>query len=128
MSRTAPGNAPQPRRPRSVTESLLSIVLGLQAILVFFVALTAFGLRALEPLPAFLGGALFIVALIVVAGLLRYEWGIWLGWVLQGLLIATGIVLPAMFAVGSGFVAIWVYCFVRGRQIDRNKAQFNDHP
>ena len=128
MSRTAPGNAPRPRRPRSVTESLLSIVLGLQAILVFFVALTAFGLRALEPLPAFLGGALFIVALIVVAGLLRYEWGIWLGWVLQGLLIATGIVLSAMFAVGAGFVAIWVYCFVRGRQIDRNKAQFNDHP
>ena len=127
MSRTAPGGAPQPRRPRSVTESLLSIVLGLEAILVFFVSLTAFGLRALQPFPAFLGGAVFILALIVVAGLLRYEWGIWLGWVLQASLIATGIVLPAMFAVGTGFVAIWVYCFVRGRQIDRNKAQFNDN-
>jgi len=128
MSRTAKGGAQKPRRPRSVTESLLSIVLGLEAILVFFVSLTAFGLRALQPLPAFLGGALFIVALIVVAGLLRYEWGIWLGWVLQALLIATGILLPAMFVVGTGFVAIWVYCLVRGRQIDRNKAQFNDHP
>ncbi|MCY7412674.1 MAG: DUF4233 domain-containing protein [Salinibacterium sp.] len=111
-----------------MTEILLSIVLGLEAILVSFVSLTAFGMRALDPLPAFLGGALFIAALIIVAGLLRYRWGLWLGWVLQALLIATGILLPAMFVVGTGFAAIWVYCFLRGRQIDRNKAQFNDNP
>jgi hypothetical protein len=114
-----------PRRTRSVTETLLSIVLVLEAFVVFFVALTAFGLKALEPLPAFLGGALFIVALIVVGRVVRYRWGVWLGWVLQAALVATGILLPAMFVVGAGFVAIWVYCFVRGRQIDRDKSQFS---
>ena len=51
----------KPRRPRSATESLLSIVLALEAILVFFVTLTAFGLKALEPVPAFVGGAVLIV-------------------------------------------------------------------
>ncbi len=108
-----------------MSESLLSIVLGLEAILIFFVSLTAFGLKALEPLPAFLGGALFIVALILVARLLRYPWGVWLGWVLQALLVATGFLLPVMFVVGGGFVGIWVYCFIRGRQIDAAKASYD---
>lgn len=39
----------KPRRPRSVTESLLSITLVLEASVLFFASLTAFGLRVLEP-------------------------------------------------------------------------------
>lgn len=117
MSRTP--REPRPRRIRSATESLLSIVLGLEAVLMFFVALTAFGLKALEPVPAFVGGAALIVALVLVAGLLRYNWGVWLGWVLQAVLIATGFVLPLMFFIGACFAAIWTYCFIKGRQLDR---------
>ena len=45
--------AAKPRRRRSTTESLLSIVLILEASLMFFATLTIFGLKALEPLPAF---------------------------------------------------------------------------
>ena len=112
------------RRQRSASESLLSIALVLEAVLVFFVTLTAFGLRALEPLPAFLGGAGLIVALVLVSGLLRFRWAVWLGWVLQAALVATGILLPIMFFIGGGFVAIWIYCFVKGRQLDRAKAAF----
>lgn len=112
------------RRQRSASESLLSIALVLEAVLVFFITLTAFGLRALEPLPAFLGGAGLIVALVLVSGLLRFRWAVWLGWVLQGVLVATGILLPIMFFIGGGFVAIWIYCFVKGRQLDRAKAAF----
>lgn len=119
----APEAAPRkPRRARSVTESLLSIVLGLEAILVFFVALTAFGLRAVPPLPAFAGGAGLIVALLLVAGLLRFSWGVWLGWVLQAALVATGLFLPVMYVVAAVFVAIWIYCFVKGRQLDSAKS------
>ena len=94
------------RRQRSASESLLSIALVLEAVLVFFVTLTAFGLKALEPLPAFLGGAGLIVALVLVSGLLRFRWAVWLGWVLQAVLVATGILLPIMFFIGGGFVAI----------------------
>lgn len=114
--------APRPRRVRSTTESLLSIALGLEAALVFFVMLTVFGVRALPAAAAFLGGLALIVALVLVGGLVRYRWGIWLGWVLQAVLIAIGLVLPVMYAVGAGFVAIWVFCFVKGRQIDRARA------
>ncbi len=113
---------PKPRRERSVSESLLSIVLGLEAFLVFFVTLAAFGLKVLEPVPAFVGGAALIVALVLVAGLLRYRWGVWLGWVLQAALLATGILLPVMYFIAAGFIGIWIYCFIKGGQLDRAKA------
>lgn len=111
-----------PRRVRSTTETLLSIVLALEAVLVFFVALTVFGLRALPPAPALVGGAVLLVVLVLLGRLVRYGWGVWLGWVMQAVLIATGIFVPLMFAIGAGFAAIWIYCFVRGRQIDRSRA------
>jgi hypothetical protein len=114
--------ARKPRRARSVSESLLSIVLGLEAILVFFVMLTAFGLKALPPLAAFVGGGGLILALMLAASLLRYPWGVWLGWLLQAVLVATGVVLPIMYFIAAGFVAIWIYCFIKGRQLDRARA------
>ncbi|MDP3208452.1 MAG: DUF4233 domain-containing protein [Rhodoglobus sp.] len=117
------------RRERSVSESLLSIVLGLEAFLVFFVTLAAFGLKVLDPAPAFIGGAALIVSLILVSGLVRYRWGVWLGWVLQGVLVATGILLPIMFFIAAGFVGIWIYCFIKGGQLDRAKAaHFTNRP
>jgi hypothetical protein len=126
MTQTAPtpGPAPRQRRQRSVTEMLLSIVLALEAILVFFVTLVVYGLKALEPGLAFGGGALLILALFVTSALLRYPWGIWLGWVLQAALLATGFLVPLMFFIAACFLAIWIFCFVRGRQIDHQKAAF----
>lgn len=114
---------PRPRRARSLTESLLSIVLGLEAALVFFVALTLFGLDVLSPFAAFGGGAAFVILLLVTAALLRYRWAEWLGWALQVALLALGLLLPELFVAGAIFVAIWVYCFVTGRKIDRRNAE-----
>lgn len=113
-----------PRRVRTATESLLSIVLALEAILVFFVMLTAFGLKALPPAAAFGGGVALIVVLVLTGRLVRYRWGVWLGWLLQAVLVATGILLPVMYFIGLGFAAIWIFCFVKGGQLDRAKAQF----
>lgn len=110
------------RRTRSVTELLLSIVLVLDATLIFFVALTAFGLRALTPAPAFIGGAVLIVVFVTLARMLNHPWAVWVGWALQVGLIALGFILTPMFVVGAGFAAIWTYCFVKGRQIDAAKA------
>ncbi|WP_309615945.1 DUF4233 domain-containing protein [Salinibacterium sp.] len=117
---------PRARRVRSTTESLLSIVLVLEAVLLFFVTLTVFGLRVLPAVPTFVGGGVLIVALILGGRALRHPWGVWWGWVLQAALIATGLVLTAMYFVALAFVAIWVYCFVKGRQIDKQRAAFDN--
>lgn len=115
----------RPRRVRGATESLLSIVLGLEAALVFFVTVTAFGLKAVSPAVAFGGGAALFVLLLVTAGLLRFRWAVWLGWILQAVLVALGLLLPLMYFIGAGFAAIWVYCFVTGRRLDTRNARLS---
>jgi hypothetical protein len=114
------------RRARTVTESLLSIVLLLEAFVLFFASLTVFGLKVLEPaLPAWaalVGGGVFIVVVLVTTAVLRYPWGVAIGWVLQAALIAVGFLAPMMFLVGAGFALFWIYCFTRGRRIDRDRA------
>jgi Protein of unknown function (DUF4233) len=121
------GRTARPRRRRTLTESLLTIVLGLEAVLVFFVALTVFGLHALMPLEAFGGGALLIILLALTTRIVRYPWGVWVGWVLQAALLATGILLPALYIAAGFFVAMWIFCFVRARQIDRANSS-HPHP
>jgi hypothetical protein len=98
-------------------------VLVLEAVVLFFASLTMFGLKVFEPafpawvaLPA--GGVLILVFLATTA-VLRYRWGIAIGWVLQAGLIALGILTPFMYVVGGGFALLWIYCFTRGRRIDR---------
>ena len=107
------------RRARGITESLLSIVLVLEAILLFFVSLTAFGLHALPPTVALGGGVGLIAVFLIVSLLQRYRWGIAIGWVLQAVVIALGILVPLMYVVGAGFAAIWVYCYLKARQIEK---------
>lgn len=120
---------PKPRRRRSATESLLMIVLVLEACVMFFVTMTVFGLKVLPPALAFGGGFALLLAFAVTAGLVRYRWGVWLGWALQAVLVAAGFLLPAMFIVAAIFVALWVYCAVKGRQLDaRNAGLLQQHP
>ena len=119
------GRASRParrRRTRSTQESLGSIVLGFEVIVVFLAALVAFGLRALPAATALGGGAALIAVMLVTVGLLRYRWGFALGWVVELAIVATGFVLQAMFIVGGFFAILWVYCMIQGARIDREKA------
>jgi hypothetical protein len=113
---------PGTRRARSVTESLLSIVLVLEACVLFFAGLVAFGLKVVEPvLPAWAalaGAGGFIVLLVATTAVLRYRWGVAIGWVWQAALIACGILMPLMYLIGVGFALLWIWCFTRGRRID----------
>ena len=111
-------------RQRSTTESLLSIVLALEAVLVFFVTLVVYGLKSIDPGLAFGGGAVLFVLLLLVGRTVRYPAGFVAGFVLQALIIATGILVPLMWAIGALFAGIWIFCFIRGRSIDQQKAAY----
>jgi hypothetical protein len=112
------------RRERSATESLLTIVLGLEGLLVFFAALSIYGTRAATPAVAFGAALAMIVVILVATRALRYRGGHALGWVVQAALIAAGLLVPLMYLIGVGFTALWIFCFVRGRQLDTQKAAF----
>lgn len=113
------GRPRRPRRERGVTESLLSIVLVLEAAVMFFATLAINGLSDLPTEWVIGGGAAFLVLLVVVAMLQRYRWGVVLGGVLQVAFIATGVLHPFMFVIGAAFAALWVWCLVRARRIER---------
>ncbi len=110
--------ARSPRRQRSATESLLSVVLVMEAVVVVFGALVVFGLRVADPLAAFGGGAALIALLVVAARLVRYRWGQWLGHALQLVLLSTALLEVLAGVVAAIFVGFWIWALVKGRQLD----------
>ena len=112
------------KRERSASESLLSITLMLEGFLVFFAALSAYALRAVTPLQALVGGIVLILLLVITGRAVRYPSGRILGWVLQFAIIAIGLILPLMYIIGAGFLALWAFCFVKGRSLDAAKAAY----
>jgi hypothetical protein len=107
------------RRERGVTETLLSVVLALEAAVLFFATLAINGLTDIPTAVAVGGGAGAIVLFIGVAMLQRYSWGVVLGGVLQVGLIATGLLVSAMYVVGVVFATLWIWCLVRARRIEQ---------
>jgi membrane protein YdbS with pleckstrin-like domain len=106
--------------PRSsVRRSLASIVLGFELIVVFLATLVIFGLSDLPAWVTLGGGALLCAIMVVVLGLLRYNWAYAIGWVIQVIIVATGFLNPAMFFVGALFAGMWAYCMITGSRIDR---------
>lgn len=64
------------------------------------------------------------VACLVVAGLLRFAWGYWLGWAVQVAAVAVGFVVTTMFFLGAIFLALWATAFVLGRRIELERAHW----
>ncbi|MGO4593998.1 DUF4233 domain-containing protein [Leifsonia sp. 2TAF2] len=117
---SVPERASRPRRQRSLRELLGSIVLGFELLVVFLGALVLFGLHALPAAVALGGGAGLIVLMILAIALLRNTVGVVLGWIVQLVLVAAGLLVPAFFIVGAIFTAMWAYCMIAAARIDRN--------
>jgi len=96
----------------------------LEAFVVFFATLVAASLAPVPTATAWVGGLLLTVACILGAGLVRRPGGIAIGWVLQGLVLATGFWVPAMFVLGAVFLLIWVWFLLLGARIDRDRARW----
>ncbi|MGR2751710.1 DUF4233 domain-containing protein [Agromyces arachidis] len=115
--------------PRSVRRTLASIVLAFEVVVVFLAALVIWGLSREEGAGAGLpewaplaGGGLVILALVGTMGVLRHEWAYGLGWAIQAVILASGLLNPAMFVVGAIFGGMWAYCMIVGARIDRDRA------
>ncbi|WP_066581962.1 DUF4233 domain-containing protein [Cellulomonas timonensis] len=121
--------APAVRRKRPARLQFTSTILLLEAFLVLFVTLVAYGLAAIEPGGPSggaiwaVGGALMLV-LIVLSRLMAWPGGYIAGSVAQVLVLATGIAVPMMFIVGGVFVVMWVVALRLGGRIDRERAEW----
>jgi Protein of unknown function (DUF4233) len=120
-------DAPRPRRVRGAAESLGSIVLAFESIIVFLGGLAIFGLKALpESIPPWWGivaGTVLAVVMILTARVLRYRWGIILGWVLQVIVALGGFFVPALFFIALVFGGMWAYATIKGASLDARNAR-----
>ncbi|WP_458115125.1 DUF4233 domain-containing protein [Arthrobacter sp. D2-10] len=114
-----------PKKRRSIKVMFASTVLLLEAFVVLFATLVVFGLRSdTIPVGVILGVGLALSAVLIVAcAFLTKPYGMLLGWVLQVLILATGIVEPMMFLVGILFALTWLYGIRTGARLDRENAE-----
>jgi hypothetical protein len=120
-------DAQRPRRVRGAAESLGSIVLAFESIIVFLGGLAIFGLKALpESIPPWWGivaGTVLAVVMILTARVLRHRWGIILGWVLQVIVALGGFFVPALFFIALVFGGMWAYATIKGASLDARNAR-----
>jgi hypothetical protein len=73
------------------------------------------------PVPPWLGitgGVTLALALVVLARYVTRPWAVPVGWVLQGLVVLTGLLAPPMFIVGGIFALLWGLAIRLARQVD----------
>lgn len=113
---------PGRRRPRrSIQASFCSSVLCLQAIVLFFVGMTLFGLHRGEPsAPWFLAGytALAVIAVLACA-VIRRPLGLAIGWGVQVVMICSAWFEYSLFVIGPLFALTWWYAVAKGRAMDQ---------
>lgn len=97
-------------------------VLFFEAIVVALAIPVALTLTDADPTYVVAGfGALALMCLLA-AGLVGRPWGVTLGWVLQGCIILTGLVVPTMVVLGAVFTGLWFAAVKYGRRVDDLKA------
>ncbi|MFE9921170.1 DUF4233 domain-containing protein [Streptomyces sp. NPDC005774] len=64
---------------------------------------------------------------VALCGMITRPGGVALGWALQIVLIASGVVVPMMFILGALFAVLWWASVHYGRKIDEAKARFAAH-
>lgn len=108
------------RGPVSARMAVVTLVL--EALLVFFATLVASRLPGLGAAVVWGGGIGLTLACLLVCAVARRPGGLLIGAVLQALILATGLVLPAMWVMGGLFLAIWVWLLWVGTRIDTDRA------
>ena len=113
------------RPRRSARGMFCSTILTFEIMVVLFAALVAYGLR--EPGTSVgriwaIAGAAALLCLLAAATVRRPA-GIWIGWAVQALLIASGLVVPMMFVVGLVFAVLWAVALHLGGRIDSERAE-----
>ena len=126
---TTTGDGSAVRRKRPAKPQFTQTILVLEAVLVFFATLVAYGLRLAPSSSVWLVGGALSVLLILLSGFVSRPGGYVAGSVAQVLVLAAGFWVPTMFVVGGIFVILWWVALRLGGRIDRERAEYDAaHP
>jgi hypothetical protein len=102
---------------------MCAAILVLEAVVLFLTGVVTIGTTDLGAARAVLLGVGLAVVCLLAAGLLGRPGGYAVGWLVQVASIALGLVVTAMFFVGTLFAALWATAYFLGVQIDRERAE-----
>jgi len=111
-----------PERTKSPRRGMCAAVLTLEAIVLGLSTPIMITLGHVSKGTALSFGLGLAVACLLVAGLLRKEWGYWLGWALQVGAIALGVLASLMWFLGALFALLWGCAYFLGRRIEDERA------
>jgi uncharacterized protein DUF4233 len=112
-SRTASGS--------KTTRQLCGTVLAMEAIIIGLAIPVAISIEHLHRgVAGGVGGGLAVCAALLsgLVGRRGMAWALWAGTALQALIIAAGVVVPAMYILGAIFAALWITGVWLARRID----------
>ena len=103
---------------------LCSAVLGIEAIVVLLATSLVTSSGSVDNVGlAWTLGVVLMVLLVLAIGTLRRPWGLTVGWVLQGVVLATSVVVGwTMVVVGGIFAVLWWLAIHNGRRVDALRA------
>ncbi|GIG38420.1 DUF4233 domain-containing protein [Cellulomonas phragmiteti] len=118
-----------PRRKRPAKPQFTQTTLLLEAFLVGFATLVAFGLRVAPPATVWTLGGVTCVVLVLLSGYMGRPGGYVAGTLAQLAVLGFGVLVPMMYGIGAVFVVLWIVALRLGGRIDRERAEWDAaHP
>lgn len=103
--------------------TLCSSTLLAESLVIGFAGLVAMRLTALSPATVWAVCGPAMALCVLLCGAATRRGGVALGWALQLALVASGIVVPMMFALGLVFAVLWWAAVHYGRRVDALRAE-----
>ena len=103
---------------RSIRRAMCAGMLVLQAVVLFLTGVVTIGMTDIGAVASLSLGLGLAVLCVLAAGMLRSPVGYVLGWLVQVLLVVSGLWVPMMFVVGAMFAAIWFLALRTGGRAD----------
>jgi hypothetical protein len=103
--------------------TLCAAILSLEAIVLFLTGVVTIGTTHLGAVRSVLLGVGLALLCVVAAGMLGRRGGYALGWLVQVVSVALGLVVTVMFFIGALFAVLWATAYVLGERIDRERAE-----
>ena len=96
-----------------------STVLILEALVVLLAVPIAINVANVNATYALVIGIALAGLLVLTVGVITKPIAVPIGWVLQVLVIASGIIVPTMFFIGGLFALLWFFAERNGQRVDR---------
>lgn len=111
------------RKITGARRAMCAAILTLEAIAFGLVTPVLLTLTSISTGLALLIGLGFVVACVVLAGMLKRPWGYSAGHLVQALAVGLGPVVGMMYVVGGLFALLWFTAYWLGGKIEREKAE-----